>query len=113
MPCLLLSAAAAAAPWQHIGPHNIGDDVTGQGFAGTLSDAVSPLSNPNLIYTGGHNNGASSGVLKSTNRGKTWIPYSNGHAAAQLRALLAPAPVRHDRGCSPRPSGCGTRPSAA
>ena len=75
---VLLATAAVAAPWQKIGPHNIVDDVTGQGFAGTLSDAVSPLSNPNLIYTGGHNNGASSGVLKSIDRGKTWIPYSNG-----------------------------------
>ena len=74
----LLATVVAAAPWLKIGPHNIGDDVRGQGYAGTLADAVSPLSNPDLIYTGGHNNGAASGVLKSTDRGKTWIPCSNG-----------------------------------
>ena len=77
-PSLLLATAVVAAPWQKIGPHNIGDAASGQGYAGTLADAVSPLSNPDLIYTGGHNNGAASGVLKSTDRGKTWIPYSNG-----------------------------------
>ena len=64
--------------WQKLGPRNIGDDAQGQGYAGTLADAVSPLSNPDLIYAGGHNNGASSGVLKSTDRGKTWVPHCNG-----------------------------------
>ena len=60
---------------QHIrSMRNIGDDAQGQGYAGTLADAVSPHSNPDLIYAGGHNNGASSGVLKSTDRGQTWIP---------------------------------------
>jgi len=78
MHILVATALVVAAPWRKVGPHNIGDDVRGQGYAGTLADAVSPLSNPNLIYTGGHNNGAASGVLKSTDRGKTWIPYSNG-----------------------------------
>ena len=28
--------------------------------------------------TPGRNNGASSGVLKSTDRGKTWVPHCNG-----------------------------------
>eukprot|EP00729_Bicosta_minor_P013955 gene13955-31241_t len=58
--------------WKKIGPWGIGDDVAASGEAGTLADAVSPASNPNLIYAGGQNNGASSGVLKSTDRGKTW-----------------------------------------
>ena len=40
-----------AAPWEKLGPHNIGDAVNGQGYAGTLADAASPLSNPKLIYT--------------------------------------------------------------
>jgi hypothetical protein len=56
-PSLLLATAVAAAPWDKIGPRNIGDDARGQGYAGTLADAVSPLANPSLIYTGGHNNG--------------------------------------------------------
>ena len=41
------------------------------GEAGTLADAVSPAANPSLIYAGGQNNGASSGVLKSTDMGRT------------------------------------------
>ena len=60
----MLFAATAllvtAAPWEKLGPRNIGDAVNGQGYAGTLADAASPLSNPKLIYTGGHNNGAAS-----------------------------------------------------
>jgi photosystem II stability/assembly factor-like uncharacterized protein len=53
-------------------------DKTGQGYAGTLADAVSPVAYPALIYAGGRNNGASSGVLKSTDRGQTWLPVCNG-----------------------------------
>ena len=51
LPCLL----SIGAPWQKLGPKNIGDDAQGQGYAGTIADAVSPLSNPDLIYAGGHN----------------------------------------------------------
>ena len=39
---------------------------------------MSPFAHPALIYTGGRNNGASSGVLKSTDRGQTWLPVCNG-----------------------------------
>ena len=85
---LLLITSVAAAPWKMIGPHNIGDDARGQGYAGTLADAVSPLSNPNLIYTGGHNNGAASGVLKSTDRGKTWRPFCNGLWDTVIASLI-------------------------
>ena len=81
MAALFLIATLAAGPapwpkhgttgsWKKIGPHGIGDDVKGSGEAGTLADSVSPSSNPNLIYAGGRNNGASSGVLKSTDMGK-------------------------------------------
>ena len=80
--------AAVAAPWDKIGPRNIGDDARGQGYAGTLADAVSPLSNPSLIYAGGHNNGASSGVLKSTDRGKTWVPRCDGLWDTTIASLL-------------------------
>ena len=85
---VLLATAVAAAPWEKIGPRNIGDAVSGQGYAGTLADAVSPLSNPNLIYTGGHNNGAASGVLKSIDRGKTLIPRCNGLWDTTIASLL-------------------------
>ena len=77
-----------AAPWEKLGPHNIGDAVNGQGYAGTLADAASPLSNPKLIYTGGHNNGAASGVLKSTDRGQTWIPMCNGLWDTTIGSLI-------------------------
>ena len=48
------------------------------GESGTLADAVSPASNPKLIYAGGSNNGASSGIIKSTDMGKHWVGASNG-----------------------------------
>lgn len=85
---LLLATAVSAAPWEKIGPRNIWDAVDGQGYSGTLADAVSPLSNPNLIYAGGHNNGAASGVLKSTDRGKTWVPYCNGLWDTTVASLI-------------------------
>ena len=78
----------SAAPWEKLGPHNIGDAVNGQGYAGTLADAASPLSNPKLIYTGGHNNGAASGVLKSLDRGQTWIPMCNGLWDTTIGSLI-------------------------
>ena len=56
-------------PWDVIGPHNIGDDINGRGEAGTIAPAVSIIGNPNLIYMGGNNNAAASGVLKSTDMG--------------------------------------------
>ena len=43
-----------------------------------MADAVSPAGNPKVIYTGGRNNGASSGVLKSVDGGNTWVIKSNG-----------------------------------
>ena len=52
---MLLCLLSIGAPWQKLGPKNIGDDAQGQGYAGTIADAVSPLSNPDLIYAGGHN----------------------------------------------------------
>ena len=64
--------------WDKIGPWGIGDDVEGKGEAGTLADAVSPSGNPKVIYTGGRNNGASSGILKSIDGGDHWVIKSNG-----------------------------------
>jgi hypothetical protein len=64
--------------WTNVGPWGIGDDFKGQGEAGTLADAASPAGNPNVIYSGGRNNGASSGLLKSVDGGKHWVMKSNG-----------------------------------
>ena len=49
----LLAAAASAAPWLKLGPHNIGDDYGGQGYAGTLADAVSPTEIISTAMVGG------------------------------------------------------------
>ena len=68
----------ATGDWQFIGPWNIGDDVDVRGESGTLADAASPRNHPNVIYTGGQNNGASSGLLKSTDMGVTWQVASHG-----------------------------------
>jgi hypothetical protein len=73
--------------WELVGPKNIGDDVYLAGEAGTLADAVSPAANPSLIYAGGQNNGASSGVLKSTDMGRTWRVASRGLFVTKVQAL--------------------------
>lgn len=78
----------AGAPWEKLGPKNIGDDRNGQGYAGTVADASSPVSNPNIIYIGGHNNGAASGVLKSEDRGQTWVPVCNGLWDTRIASVL-------------------------
>ena len=64
--------------WTKVGPWGIGDDVEGKGEAGTLADAASPAGNPKIIYSGGRNNGASSGLLKSVDGGDHWVMKSNG-----------------------------------
>ena len=60
--------------WKKVGPWGIGDDIEGKGEAGTLADAVSPAGNPKVIYTGGRNNGASSGLETSLHI-NTGIPH--------------------------------------
>ena len=69
---------ATGTVWGHVGPWNIFDDKNNKGEAGTLAAAASPKANPNLIYTGGHNNGVSSGVLKSVDGGVHWTRNSTG-----------------------------------
>ena len=69
---------ATGTPWEHVGPWNIFDDKDNKGEAGTLAAAASPKANPNIIYAGGHNNGVSSGVLKSVDGGEHWTRNSSG-----------------------------------
>lgn len=73
--------------WTKVGPWGIGDDFQGKGEAGTLADAVSPAGNPKVIYTGGRNNGASSGLLKSIDGGDHWVMKSNGIFDTRIVAL--------------------------
>lgn len=73
--------------WTKIGPWGIGDSIDNQGEAGTLADAVSPAGNPKVIYTGGRNNGASSGLLKSVNGGLNWTVASNGIFDTRIMSL--------------------------
>ena len=61
-----------------MGPTNIGDDIHFNGEAGTLADAASPAANPHVIYAGGQNNGASSGVVRSLDGGRHWTVASRG-----------------------------------
>ena len=56
--------------------------------AGTLADAASPASNPKLIYTGGSNNGASSGILRTTDGGLTWLRKSKGLFDTRIYSVL-------------------------
>eukprot|EP00729_Bicosta_minor_P018866 gene18866-11470_t len=72
------SQPRAGGPWNRRGPSNLFDDKDGKGESGTLANAASPKANPNLIYAGGHNNGASSGVLKTVDAGMHWTRTSNG-----------------------------------
>ena len=85
---LLLPVATAATPWEHVGPRNIFDDENMNGEAGTLADAASPAANPDLIYAGGRNNGASPGVLKSTDMGRHWVKASNGLLDTRINAIF-------------------------
>lgn len=79
---------ATHTPWKNIGPWNIGDDVNGNGEAGTIAVAVSPISNPDLIYMGGNNNAASSGVLKTRNRGRHWSKMNVGLLDTRIHGLF-------------------------
>jgi len=77
------TSAPAPAAWEHVGPWNIFEgtnptESAGMGEAGTLASAASPAANPNLIYTGGHNNGVSSGILKTVDGGVHWTRNSKG-----------------------------------
>ena len=77
-----------AGPFIEVGPHGIGDDMQQSGEAGMLADAVSPALNPNLIYAGGQNNGASSGGIKSTDMGKHWTVASKGLWDTRVHSLV-------------------------
>ena len=73
--------------WERVGPRNIFDDESNRGESGTLATAASPEGNMNIIYTGGQNNGASSGVLKSVDMGATWVTTSNGLFDTRIQGL--------------------------
>lgn len=83
-----MSWALAALPWQSIGPSNIGDDIHNAGEAGTIAPAVSPVAMPNVMYMGGNNNAASSGVLKTVDGGKHWAKVNSGLSDTRIHALF-------------------------
>ena len=75
-------------PWLNIGPKNIGDSIPGlSGEAGTIAPAVSVVGNPDLIYMGGNNNAAASGVLKSIDYGEHWTKVNVGLFDTRLQGL--------------------------
>ena len=76
-------------PWLNIGPKNIGDSIPGlSGEAGTIAPAVSVIGNPNLMYMGGNNNAAASGVLKSIDYGEHWTKVNVGLFDTRLQGLI-------------------------
>ena len=78
----------STSPWLNIGPKNIGDSIPGlAGEAGTIAPAVSVVGNPALIYMGGNNNAAASGVLKSTDMGSHWTKANVGLFDTRLQGL--------------------------
>ena len=81
---------ATHTPWMNIGPKNIGDDINGGGEAGTIAPAVSPFSNPKLMYIGGNNNAASSGVLRSEDMGRHWTKVNTGLFDTRLQGPSRP-----------------------
>ena len=83
-----VSALGEGSAWERVGPRNIFDDEHGRGEAGTLATAASPAENPSLIYTGGQNNGASSGVMKTTDMGMTWVQASNGLFDTRVQGIF-------------------------
>ena len=82
-----LPPKGVTGPWIKLGPLNIGDDIDNNGEAGTLADAASPPKHPNIIYAGGQNNGASSGVLKSVDGGRHWVVASRGMFGTRVEAV--------------------------
>ena len=52
-----------------------------------MADAVSPANSPLLMFAGGQNNGASSGVLKSIDGGRHWTIASAGMFVTKVEAL--------------------------
>ena len=75
--------ASPAVVWEHVGPWNIYGGTNpkvsaGMGESGTLATAASLAAVPDLIYAGGQNNGASSGVLKTIDGGIHWTRQSKG-----------------------------------
>lgn len=79
---------ATRTPWKSIGPMNIGDDIHNGGEAGTIAPAVSSVASPNVIYMGGNNNAASSGVLKSVDMGKHWAKVNVGLYDTRIYGLF-------------------------
>ena len=83
---------ASPVAWEHVGPWNIygGTNPTvsaGMGESGTLATAVSLAAVPDLIYAGGQNNGASSGVLKTIDGGIHGTRQSKGLWDTRILAL--------------------------
>ena len=75
-------------PWLNIGPKNIGDSIPGlAGEAGTIAPAVSLVGTPNLMYMGGNNNAAASGVVKSIDYGEHWTKVNVGLFDTRLQGL--------------------------
>ena len=79
---------ATHTPWTSIGPWNIGDDIHNGGEAGTIAPVVSSASQPSLLYMGGNNNAASSGVLKSVDFGKHWAKVNEGLFDTRIHGLF-------------------------
>jgi len=78
--------------WEPVGPWNLYDgtnptESAGMGEAGTLATAASLSTAPDLIYAGGQNNGASSGVLKTIDGGIHWTRQSKGLWDTRVLAL--------------------------
>eukprot|EP00937_MAST-01D_sp_MAST-1D-sp2_P005631 g5631.t1 len=79
---------ATGTPWDVVGPTNIGDSITADGGeAGTLQPVVAAGGNPDVIYTGGNNNAASSGVLKSVDGSRHWTKVNTGLSDTRLHGL--------------------------
>ena len=79
---------ATNTPWKNIGPWNIGDDIHNGGEAGTIAPAVSSIASPNIMYMGGNNNAASSGVLKTVDYGKHWSKVNNGLFDTRINGMF-------------------------
>ena len=84
--------ASPAVVWEHVGPWNIYGGTNpkvsaGMGESGTLATAASLAAVPDLIYAGGQNNGASSGVLKTIDGGIHWTRQSKGLWDTRVLAL--------------------------
>ena len=84
----VINQTASTTNWVELGPFSVWNIKDGRGSTGTVADAASPPGHPEIIYLGGQNNAAASGVMKTTDGGKTWQSVNNGVTDTRIWSVI-------------------------